>query len=29
MMTSELYALAAFLLVTMGIAVLRFSKRLD
>lgn len=29
MMAGELYALAAFLLVTMGIAVLRFSKRLD
>ena len=29
MMAGELYALGAFLLVTMGIAVLRFSKRLD
>jgi len=29
MMAVELYALAAFLLVTMAIAVLRFSKRLD
>jgi ABC-2 type transport system permease protein len=29
MMAGELYALAAFLVVTLGIAVLRFSKRLD